>query len=580
MHHELRDGEEPHGLAGPDGGGADRDGEVGLAPARLPVEDEVLACVDEGERPEVGLPVAVGERDPGEVVAVERLGRGEPRPAHPPLQLVGGPDLHLPGQQALDRPHLGERRLLAELVDDAVREQHRARLAPQRGLEQAPVGACGPGHLRHPHEAVVDAEVHGLVVGDGPRGGARRADGDRRLVDAAGRLVGEAHRLQRGLPSGGGRLVAHRPQLGLQARPVQRVHMLPELVGERLPHPAVLPAAGVPRQQGELRGGAGRVGRGAAVGPGVLADELAAVGVVDAHGRRPQADREPAARERRVRGVEVAAPLADRDLALLVGGARDVGDAVEGLGRQPEHRQPVGLEEIELALALYPVGLVGHGEAALEQPAVEGAGVPQLGDGDEEVAAHAAHLVLDAALLVARAGVAEPEAEAVVGAAGGEQLGRPDPAADAAADAGRVVEDDLGRHAADALEDVAQGLADALRRLAREDLGQPDVGVRERHHEEAQRGPHPPHVEVGLAEVGLRLAGAPDEVEVPGVGRLRRAAGPNLPDAPLHGADGDVGAALGDEPVVDALCGMALLASAAHVVVEPGLDQGPVRVEL
>lgn len=63
MHHELRDGEEPHGLAGPDGGGADRDGEVGLAPARLPVEDEVLARVDEGERPEVGLPVAVGERD-------------------------------------------------------------------------------------------------------------------------------------------------------------------------------------------------------------------------------------------------------------------------------------------------------------------------------------------------------------------------------------------------------------------------------------------------------------------------------------------------------------------------------------
>ena len=307
----------------------------------------------------------------------------------------------------------------------------------------------------------------------------------------------------------------------------------------------------------------------------MLADELAAVGVVDAHGRRPQADREPAARERRVRGVEAAAPLADRDLALLVGGARDVGDAAEGLGRQPEHRQPVGLEEIELALALYPVGLVGHGEAALEQPAVEGAGVPQLGDGDEEVAAHAAHLVLDAALLVARAGVAEPEAEAVAGAAGGEQRGRPDPAADAAADAGRVVEDDLGRHAADVLEDVAQGLADALRRLAREDLGQPDVGVRERHHEEAQRGPHPPHI-----EVGLRLAGAPDEVEVLGFGRLRRAAGPNLPDAPLHGADGDVGAALGDEPVVDALCGMALLASAAHVVVEPGLDQGPVRVEL
>lgn len=54
-------------------------------------------------------------------------------------------------------------------------------------------------------------------------------------------------------------------------------------------------------------------------------------------------------------------------------------------------------------------------EAALEQPAVEGVGVPQLGDGDEEVAAHAAHLVLVAALLVARAGVAEPEAEVVVG---------------------------------------------------------------------------------------------------------------------------------------------------------------------
>ena len=80
------------------------------------------------------------------------------------------------------------------------------------------------------------------------------------------------------------------------------------------------------------------------------------------------------------------------------------------------------------------------------------------------------------------------------------------------------------------------------------------------------------------AEVGERAFAERDrphrprlEAQRPGRAGSREGAGRLL---------GDVGAALGDEPVVDALCGMALLASAAHVVVEPGLDQGPVRVEL
>lgn len=88
-------------------------------------------------------------------------------------------------------------------------------------------------------------------------------------------------------------------------------------------------------------------------------------------------------------------------------------------------------------------------------------------------------LVLDVALLVARVGVGEGIVESVVGREVAEELRCPHLPADAPTDLCGVVEDRPPGNAADKLEDVAEPLADALCRLAPEDLGEPDVGGRE-----------------------------------------------------------------------------------------------------
>lgn len=224
------------------------------------------------------------------------------------------------------------------------------------------------------------------------------------------------------------------------------------------------------------------------------------------------------------------------------------------------------------------MGLLCHLHAPVEQPPVPRCRVPDLGNRYEQVAADGPHLVLDVALLVAGIGVAEAVAEPVMGAAGLEQLGRSRRVRDAPADARRVVEDDLPRNPAEVLEDVAEGLADALGVLAGEELGEAHVREGEREREVAQAGAHAAQIEIGLAEVGLRLARRPRQIEV--ALAVRRPAGLRLPDIALHGADGHLGAAFRDQAVVDPLGGMALLAVVPQVVCEPLVDQGLAGVEL
>lgn len=188
----------------------------------------------------------------------------------------------------------------------------------------------------------------------------------------------------------------------------------------------------------------------------------------------------------------------------------------------------------------------------------------------------AAGLVLDVALLVARVGVGEGVVESVVGREAAEELRCPRLPADAPADLGGVVEDRPPGHAADELEGVAGPLADALGRLAPEDLGEPDVGVRGGDRRVLAPGGHAADPEVRLAEVDLDLTGQPSQCQeplgVPAValaGHLLAAA----PDVAPHGGVAARVAPLVARPHVDPRRRVALLAPVSAVVVEPGVDR-------
>lgn len=164
-----------------------------------------------------------------------------------------------------------------------------------------------------------------------------------------------------------------------------------------------------------------------------------------------------------------------------------------------------------------------------------------------------------------------------MGGEGREHLGGADGVADAAAHAGSVVEQDAPGHARHVLEYVAQRLAHALGVLAGEHLGDAHVRIGERHDEEAHARAHAADVEVGLAEVRLRVARLPFEVEV--LLAARAALELDAPDVVAHGRLGDVGAGLVAQAGPDAAGGVALLAPVALVLVEPTLDERPVAVE-
>ena len=159
-----------------------------------------------------------------------------------------------------------------------------------------------------------------------------------------------------------------------------------------------------------------------------------------------------------------------------------------------------------------------------------------------------------------------------------EQLGGANPAADPSADAGGVVGDDPGGNAADVLEYLLRGLAHALGVLAREHLGEPDVGARECEHEEARPRADAGHVEVRLAEVGLGLSRPPDQVEEPA--GLGCALLPELGGVAADGGLADIRPAFADQPLPDAPGRVALLAPVPGVILQPLAGDGLARVEL
>lgn len=221
--------------------------------------------------------------------------------------------------------------------------------------------------------------------------------------------------------------------------------------------------------------------------------------------------------------------------------------------------------------------VAGVAVAPLHQLRVELRDVVQRGHRREHVPARPADLALDVALLVAGVRVGVGHREPVVRVHPGEELRLGDLAADLAAGPRGVVEHDPVRHAAHVLEHVLEPLADALGGLAGEQLAEPHVGEREAQREEVHAHALAAVDDVDVAEVRPRLARRPHELDA----RLLRRPhlGLALADVLLHGPVPARIGCLVEQPLVDPLGAVALLAPDASVVLEDRVDEGLVRVE-
>lgn len=304
--------------------------------------------------------------------------------------------------------------------------------------------------------------------------------------------------------------VPHHPEHGPAVGPAHGVHRARQRFRDRRPHGAVAPAAGLAAEQRQLGHRIARPGRRVAVGP-LECRYRRSVGLVERRLERPELHDDAALSA--LGAQRVAVPAVDDGVPVLVGLRRARAHNPEGLRRQVGHGEGVLHEQLALRLPFEVMGLAGPGHAFAQQPLVVGPDVVDAGHGNEHVAPDGAHGVLHRALLVARGGIAEGEPEAVVGREPLEGVGRAHSLADAPADAGGVVEHEPRRHAAAELEHRLEALAHALGRLAPEALGQRHVREGERHHEVVNLADDPEHSEVADAEIHLRIAWRPFEVE-------------------------------------------------------------------
>ena len=143
---------------------------------------------------------------------------------------------------------------------------------------------------------------------------------------------------------------------------------------------------------------------------------------------------------------------------------------------------------------------------------------------------------------------------------------------------GGVVEHELAGRPPDPPEDAGQPRAHALGALGHAGDGVARVRVGQADDEELQAQPLPGDHRLEVAVVRLGGAGRPLELEV-AVPRARRPREPPLAHVALHGGVGALVAPLFDEPVVDSLGGVALLARGAQVGFEHPVDPGGVRVD-
>jgi len=145
---------------------------------------------------------------------------------------------------------------------------------------------------------------------------------------------------------------------------------------------------------------------------------------------------------------------------------------------------------------------------------------------------------------------------------------------------GEVVEAGVGEHAAEPLKRLGVEFQERLLGFDQRRLAERRAGKRRAHHEQVHRHRHPRKLDLGLTPVDLGVG--------PGRVDLRDM---HLADRPTHRplacphviADrrlGDLGAVLVDEPPMDPLGRVTLLARRVAIGLKPCVDQCPIRTEL
>lgn len=242
-------------------------------------------------------------------------------------------------------------------------------------------------------------------------------------------------------------------------------------------------------------------------------------------------------------------PSLERDHAVPVGLHMPPRDHVETLPGQRQQRRTVLGEQATFLRVLAVMRFRGQLQAPVRQPGVKVLQAPYARPGHEQLAPHHADLGLHRALLMTGIRVAERTIEPVMRLEGLEQvrqarLALPVPLM---AHAGGVIEHDPLRHTAQPLEQVAQRQARALSVLARHQLHQTDVRIREIKHEMMHPLHHAAQQHVDLAEIGLRLAWMPYQIHERLI-TLRRELTPEPRHRPRHRGQGDLRAMLVPQP--------------------------------
>ena len=272
----------------------------------------------------------------------------------------------------------------------------------------------------------------------------------------------------------------------------------------------------------------------------------------------------------------VAVP-ADRDQSLGVDPGPGGLGAVEGLGRKRPQKRRLARERLADSLTTAADGAAEVGRAGGEEAGVQLGEVGELGDRDEVVAAEAADLALDAALLVGAlfAAAGELRGEQVMGAQGDEAIGFQPPAASEHLRHGRaqVVVADGRKGAAEEGEGADVALEEGLLGLASEGLAEAGPRKTGAHQEQWDGAALAAEADLGLAPVDLGLGGGVVDQGHEGFIDQDAELGPALSHVAADLALGDRGAALVDQPPIDAVGGVALLAWRLAVSDQPGVDR-------
>ncbi len=213
----------------------------------------------------------------------------------------------------------------------------------------------------------------------------------------------------------------------------------------------------------------------------------------------------------------------------------------------------------------------------LFEAAVEIGEALHRGHRHEEVAALAADLALDAALLVGAflARDAEEGVEAIVGAQGDEtlSLGSVSSSQDPGHEGTGVVVSDPGRHPADAGKGGDMTLEERLLTLGAESDVDSDARVREAQLEDRDRGALAGHDHVGETEVDLGFGASQMVSHDRNVAVLEVQLAAALADIPPDGGFAHVGAALVEEALPDPPGRVALLSRCIGIGDEPFTDR-------